>query len=339
MAGVQKGNTHSGGANVNVSQVSKEQVVTNLKNGNQKFLERFGSQLIAAYESRKPVGIIIACSDSRVGPGKTSELEPKEEERPFIILRVAGNYLSKSVITSIAELTEVKGFGKLPVYIQKHSCCGAVTAAVKAAKTGVGGEPDNIIKLLGEVNPCVKGDDINASIDENAKLQMEQAAHLGEVRLVHYDVATGKLTAVQNVSEDDPLIKGNEKFVGDEQNLQVVRQWTETQKPWAVVVSDANILVSREQLFGRNVGEIFEISVTANALADASVLGSIEYGTEHCPAKVVVVLGKNAEDVAIREKEILEGSTSVKGKVDSGKLHIVRAVYKGAGKVEFLESA
>lgn len=62
------------------------------------------------------------------------------------------------------------------------------------------------------------------------------------------------------------------------------------QHPHAVVVTCSDSRVPAEHIFNAGIGELFIIRTAGNVIGDYE-LGSIEYGTEHLGAKLVVVLG------------------------------------------------
>jgi len=63
------------------------------------------------------------------------------------------------------------------------------------------------------------------------------------------------------------------------------------QAPWAVVVGCADSRVPPELLFGGlGPGELF-VARNAGNLVDTATMGTVEYGTEHLGAPLVVVLG------------------------------------------------
>ncbi|MDL2280571.1 carbonic anhydrase [Selenomonadales bacterium OttesenSCG-928-I06] len=70
------------------------------------------------------------------------------------------------------------------------------------------------------------------------------------------------------------------------------------QHPYAVVITCSDSRVPPEHIFTAGIGELFVIRTAGNVVGDFE-LGSIEYGAEHCGAKVIVVLGhKNCGAVA-----------------------------------------
>jgi carbonic anhydrase len=62
------------------------------------------------------------------------------------------------------------------------------------------------------------------------------------------------------------------------------------QKPFAVVLTCADSRAAPEIFFDQKLGDIFVIRNAGN-IVDATVLGSIEYATEHLKSRLVVVCG------------------------------------------------
>jgi len=91
------------------------------------------------------------------------------------------------------------------------------------------------------------------------------------------------------------LVEGNKRFVEDNG---IIRNTNKTdrdvlkdgQKPFAVIVTCADSRVAPEIYFDQKLGDIFVIRNAGN-IADASVLGSIEYAVEHLHSPLVVVVG------------------------------------------------
>ena len=94
------------------------------------------------------------------------------------------------------------------------------------------------------------------------------------------------------------LEEGNKRFV---ENKGITRNTNKAdrdilkggQKPFAVIVTCADSRVAPEIYFDQKLGDIFVIRNAGN-IADATVLGSIEYAVEHLHAKLVVVVGHSS---------------------------------------------
>jgi carbonic anhydrase len=104
--------------------------------------------------------------------------------------------------------------------------------------------------------------------------------------------------ATEAVSADVALTKlmdGNHRFATgrhDDASRSPQRraELTQTQNPYAVIVSCSDSRVGPEVVFDQGLGEIFVIR-TAGEVLDAPGLGSIEYAVEHLGSPLIVVLG------------------------------------------------
>ena len=102
------------------------------------------------------------------------------------------------------------------------------------------------------------------------------------------------------MSADDALKllqDGNARFVSmkmEHPNITAARR-EETgrngQAPFAVVLACSDSRVPVETIFDRGIGDIFVVRVAGNVAMDASVIGSIQYATEHLGCPLLVVLG------------------------------------------------
>ncbi len=97
------------------------------------------------------------------------------------------------------------------------------------------------------------------------------------------------LAAVQKLKD------GNARFVSvnmKHPNISTDRriQITETQHPFAVIVSCSDSRVPPEIIFDQGLGDLFVIRNAGNVL-DEHILGSIEYAVHHLGVNLVVVLG------------------------------------------------
>jgi carbonic anhydrase len=88
------------------------------------------------------------------------------------------------------------------------------------------------------------------------------------------------------------LINGNKRFVSKaDRNL--LRELSEKgQKPIATVVSCSDSRVPVEVIFDQlEPGKLFVIRVAGNVVAEAGVIGSIEYAVEHLKTPYIIILG------------------------------------------------
>lgn len=92
------------------------------------------------------------------------------------------------------------------------------------------------------------------------------------------------------------LIKKNTEYVSsDKTNADISKQRRsdtahQGQSPYAVIGTCSDSRVPPEHIFQAGIGDIFVIRTAGNVIGDYE-LGSVEYGTEHLGAKLVVVLG------------------------------------------------
>ncbi|MDH4439503.1 MAG: carbonic anhydrase [Rhizobium sp.] len=115
------------------------------------------------------------------------------------------------------------------------------------------------------------------------------------------------------------LREGNRRFVEDANACaaDLAHRRTELaagQHPWAIVLTCSDSRVTPELIFGGvTLGELFVVRNAGNVL-DTGALGTIEYGTEHLHAPLVVVMGhKKCGAVAaacdvVKKGAVLEGS-------------------------------
>lgn len=90
------------------------------------------------------------------------------------------------------------------------------------------------------------------------------------------------------------LREGNKRFM---ENLQVnrnllrqVNETSESQHPFAVVLSCIDSRTSAELIFDQGLGDIFSVRIAGNIINE-DILGSMEFGCKVAGAKLIVVLG------------------------------------------------
>ncbi|NDV64159.1 carbonic anhydrase [Bacteroides sp. 224] len=93
----------------------------------------------------------------------------------------------------------------------------------------------------------------------------------------------------------DSLREGNKRFcenrmVHQHQDLTRIKELTEGQHPFAVVISCSDSRVTPEIVFDQGLGDLFSIRTAGNVMADFEE-GSVEYAVDHLNTKLVVVLG------------------------------------------------
>lgn len=113
-----------------------------------------------------------------------------------------------------------------------------------------------------------------------------------------------------SAQELDPLQKlkeGNERYVNS--TTVCHEDWTakriavsETQKPFAIIVSCSDSRVPPELIFDQTLGHLFVVRMAGN-IVDNFAIGSIEYGVSVLGAKLILVLGHTncgAVDAALK---------------------------------------
>jgi len=104
-------------------------------------------------------------------------------------------------------------------------------------------------------------------------------------------IAQNEITPQQGV---ELLKKGNQRFMANLKiNRNLLNQMNETsesQHPFAVVISCMDSRTSAELIFDQGLGDIFSIRIAGNIINE-DILGSTEFGCRVVGAKVVLVLG------------------------------------------------
>jgi len=90
------------------------------------------------------------------------------------------------------------------------------------------------------------------------------------------------------------LKEGNSRFVSNlkmnRNLLQQVNETTETQHPFAVIISCMDSRTSSELIFDQGLGDIFSIRIAGNIINEA-IVGSTEFGCKVIGSKIVAVVG------------------------------------------------
>lgn len=114
----------------------------------------------------------------------------------------------------------------------------------------------------------------------------------------------------------DLLKHGNERFIKNlkinRNLLQQVDETSDSQHPFAVIVSCMDSRTSPELIFDQGLGDIFSIRIAGNVINE-DILGSAEFGCKAIGAKIVLVLGHT-------------GCGAIKGAVNNvelGHLHFI----------------
>ncbi|WP_207493110.1 carbonic anhydrase [Aridibaculum aurantiacum] len=101
--------------------------------------------------------------------------------------------------------------------------------------------------------------------------------------------------ATESPSPIEILMKGNNRFqtnkpIHPDQAGSRLRELTEEQHPFAIVISCSDSRVPPELVFDQGLGDLFVIRTAGHALGDYE-LASIEYAVEHLHMNNIIVLG------------------------------------------------
>lgn len=154
----------------------------------------------------------------------------------------------------------------------------------------------------------------------NTLIWRRQSAHAAEVSLPDPDTALQK------------LMDGNQRFTQHhpqypDQTEARLTEVSQTQHPFATILSCADSRVPAELIFDQGIGDIFDVRVAGN-ISTPETLGSIEYavallgtpllmvlGHERCGAVTAAVQGESLPgDIGSFVKAILPAVDRVKGK-------------------------
>jgi carbonic anhydrase len=189
-----------------------EDALTELKNGNTRFLEdkmintNYKDEIVATMTDQHPHSLILSCLDSRIPP----EIIFDQGIGNLFVARVAGNIEDQNVLGSMEFATKVKGT-KL-IVVMGHNKCGAVKGAIDNAVLG------NLTQLVDQIKPAITGDKSNmeAMITETAQKNVQltitdilnqspiidELVKSGSVKIVgaFYDITSGKVHFLEQKS-------------------------------------------------------------------------------------------------------------------------------------------
>ncbi|MCY7290821.1 MAG: carbonic anhydrase [Ferruginibacter sp.] len=190
------------------AQVSADEALNSLKQGNKRFIEgesiRPHQDLQRIKEvslGQKPFAVIVGCSDSRV----PSEIIFDQGLGDLFIVRTAGQVSTFASWGSIEFGNAVLGANL--IVVMGHTKCGAVSAAVKIPEV-----PGHIVTLINAIKPAAQlaklqtGDELENAVKINVAMQVQQLENLepvltkgirsGALKIVGavYDLETGKVT-------------------------------------------------------------------------------------------------------------------------------------------------
>ncbi|QDU04066.1 Carbonic anhydrase 2 [Gimesia chilikensis] len=132
------------------AQLTPEQVLTMLKEGNQRFVAgtltaRDHSKLVReAALGQYPKAVILSCLDSRIPVEDVFDRGIGD----IFVARVAGNFENTDILGSMEFACKVSG-SKL-VFVLGHESCGAIRGAIDGVELG------NITAMLANIKPAVE---------------------------------------------------------------------------------------------------------------------------------------------------------------------------------------
>ena len=90
------------------------------------------------------------------------------------------------------------------------------------------------------------------------------------------------------------LKDGNKRFINNlkvnRNLLQQVNETSDSQHPFAVILSCIDSRTSAELIFDQGLGDVFSVRIAGNIINE-DILGSMEFGCKVAGAKIIVVLG------------------------------------------------
>jgi carbonic anhydrase len=159
------------------------------------------SHRVVLAKGQQPFAVVLGCADSRVPP----EIVFDQGLGDLFVLRIAGNIVDDAVLGSIEYAVE--HLGTRLIVVLGHERCGAVSAAVQAARSSSmpgasqpGGEHDHIGSLVQAIAPAVErvrdrpGDRLDLAIRANVAMVAGQLR--GSTPVLAKSVKAGKLQVV-----------------------------------------------------------------------------------------------------------------------------------------------
>lgn len=174
-----------------------EQIWTELAAGNQRFVagkpqqrDPF-SERASLVHGQRPKAIVLACSDSRVGP----EIIFDQGLGELFVVRAAGNNADALGIGSIEFAAEELGASLLIVL--GHMSCGAVKAACSGEKV-TSANLKAVVKPIRSAceKPGLSGDDLLRAVEKD-NIHRSALEVLNRSPLLHQMVQQGKLTVIE----------------------------------------------------------------------------------------------------------------------------------------------
>lgn len=133
------------------------------------------------------------------------------------------------------------------------------------------------------------------------------------------------------------LQKGNQRFVDNrmrhpDQSAEVRQRLSQSQKPFAVLLSCSDSRLPPEVIFDQGLGDLFVIRVAGN-IVDRVGMGSIEYAVEHLKTPLIMALGhQNCGAVTATVEAMRPPNTQPSGDVEALVEAIAPAVMVASGR-------
>ncbi|MBC7672531.1 MAG: carbonic anhydrase [Polaromonas sp.] len=132
----------------------------------------------------------------------------------------------------------------------------------------------------------------------------------------------------------DALYRGNARFVegkitAPNRNMERLKEVAAGQKPFAAFLGCADSRVPVEIVFDQGFGDVFVTRIAGN-VADAAIIGSLEFGVEVLGAQVLYVLGHSKCGAV---SATLKGD-AVPGQISTLYQHIRRAAKESGGDLD-----
>jgi len=131
------------------------------------------------------------------------------------------------------------------------------------------------------------------------------------------------------------LALGNDRFaagltVAPHRDAALRRDLAGSQRPWAVVVSDADSRVTPEFVFDLGMGDLYVVRNAASIIKSAVEVASVEYAVEHLGTRLVVVLGHSGDGVV---RDVLGGGAKNGSGIGQLAVDIAPAIDEARDKV------
>lgn len=144
---------------VSAQQVSAQQALERLREGNRRFVASIGSgemhlnlaKGVELTQEQQPFAIVLGCSDARV----PAEIVFDQGLGELFVIRVAGNVVAPSQVGSVE--FAASRFGTRLVVVLGHSRCGAVLATIEELQRPAENQSPNLRSIVDRVRPSVEG--------------------------------------------------------------------------------------------------------------------------------------------------------------------------------------